>query len=110
MRILDHPVLDFSDIWKKKVSFVFDGRVLDGYEGEPIVAALHDHGVRKLVTSPRYHRPRGFYCAIGKCSSCLMEVDGIPNVRICMTPLSEGMVVRSQEPLEAAGMHARKGE
>lgn len=110
MRIQDHPILDFSEKWRKKVKFTFDGRVLDGYEGEPIVAALHDHGVRKLVTSPRHRRPRGFYCAIGKCSSCLMEVDGIPNVRICMTPLFEGMVVKSQEPIEISCTSGLKEE
>lgn len=41
-------------------------------------------------------RPRGFFCAIGKCSSCFMVVDGVPNVRTCVTPLAEGMNIETQ--------------
>ncbi|WP_417029698.1 2Fe-2S iron-sulfur cluster-binding protein, partial [Cloacibacillus evryensis] len=48
----------------------------------------------------------GFFCAIGKCSSCFMVVDGVPNVRTCVTPLSAGMKVETQRdkgrvPMEA---------
>ena len=77
------------------MSFTFDGRELHGYEGETVAAALHAAGVTTYRESPRLHRPRGFFCAIGKCSSCLMTVDGVPNVRVCITPLREGMTVRS---------------
>ncbi len=94
-RIKEHPILEFKR--GRKVSFVFEGKTLYGYEGEPIAAALHDNGVKVLRYSLRYNRPRGFFCAIGKCSSCLMEVDGIPNVRTCVTPLREGMIVRRQK-------------
>jgi predicted molibdopterin-dependent oxidoreductase YjgC len=69
---------------------------MSGFEGEPIAAALHDHGVYVLRYSIRHKRPHGFFCAIGHCSSCLMEVDGRPNVRVCVEPLREGMVVRRQ--------------
>jgi len=40
-------------------------------------------------------RPRGFYCAIGNCGSCNMTVNGILNVKTCMTPLEAGMIVES---------------
>ena len=43
--------------------------------------------------------PRGFFCAIGKCSSCFMVVDGVPNVRTCVTPVKDGMVVETQRGL-----------
>lgn len=92
MRIQEHPVLTFKE--GKKVPFNFEGKTLKGIEGQPIAAALHANGVRKL----REHngRPRGFFCAIGNCSSCLMEVDGVPNIRVCVEPLKEGMVVNLQ--------------
>ena len=67
-----------------------------GYEGEPIGAALHDNGVMVLRHSIKLGRPRGFFCAIGHCSSCLMEVDGESNVRTCVETLSEDMVVNRQ--------------
>lgn len=95
MRIVDHPILDFNK--GRPVRFRFEDREIEGYEGEPIAAALHAAGIRVLRESPRLHRPRGFFCAIGNCSSCLMTVDGVPNVRVCVEPLREGMQVRRQE-------------
>ena len=94
MRIVQHPILTFAR--GRKISFTFDGRTLEGYEGEPIAAALHDAGVKVLRRSIRLGRPRGFFCAVGKCSSCLMKVDGKPNVRVCIEPLREGMRVETQ--------------
>jgi len=94
MRITEHPVLEFKK--GRLVKFTFEGRTLEGYEGEPIAAALHAAGVRVLRESPELHRPRGFFCAIGNCSSCLMVVDGVPNVRTCVEKLREGMVVERQ--------------
>lgn len=95
LRIDDHPILSFKK--GKKVSFLFEGKKMEGVEGEPIAAALHAAGVRLLRHSPQKHRPRGFFCAIGRCSSCMMEVDGEVNVMTCITPLKEGMVVKRQE-------------
>ncbi len=95
MRIENHPVLDFNR--GKRIKFTFNGREVEGYEGETIAAALHAAGVKVLGKSLFLHRPRGFYCAIGNCSSCLMVVDGVPNVKTCTTDLVEGMVVQTQE-------------
>lgn len=95
MRIEKHPILDFDK--SKKVKFTFNGQELEGYEGETIQAALHAAGVKVLGKSIKLHRPRGFYCAIGNCSSCFMVVDGVPNVKTCVTALKEGMVVETQE-------------
>ncbi|MCK5737913.1 FAD-dependent oxidoreductase [bacterium] len=94
MRIVRHPILDFPR--QNALEFIFDGKKIAAFEGETIAAALHAAGVRKLSESAHLHRPRGFFCAIGKCSSCLMEVNGIPNVKTCLTLVELGMVVRSQ--------------
>ena len=94
MRIKEHPILEFKK--GKRISFTFEGKKMFGYEGEPIASARHDTGVMVLRYSLRHNRPRGFFCAIGRCSSCLMEVDGVPNVRTCITPLREGMSIRRQ--------------
>lgn len=94
MRIREHPILTFPE--RRKVTFFFEGRPLEGYEGEPIAAALHAAGVRVLRESPVLGRPRGFFCAVGNCSSCLMVVDGVPNVRVCVEKLREGMRVERQ--------------
>lgn len=92
--IKSHPILTFNH--PKEVAFTFDGKELKGFEGEPIAAALHSNGVRIYRETPERKQPRGFFCAIGKCSSCFMVVDGVPNVRTCVTPLKEGMKVETQ--------------
>jgi predicted molibdopterin-dependent oxidoreductase YjgC len=92
--IKSHPVLDFTH--GERISFSFDGREMEGFEGEPIAMALHANGVRVYRNTPEMRRPRGFFCAIGKCSSCFMVVDGVPNVRTCVTPLKKGMRVETQ--------------
>jgi predicted molibdopterin-dependent oxidoreductase YjgC len=96
--IEEHPVLD-TDYFKRraKVEFTFDGKRLEGYEGQPIAMALHANGVRIYRETPEMKRTRGFFCAIGKCSSCFMVVDGTPNVRTCVTPLAAGMKVETQQ-------------
>ncbi len=94
MRINEHPILEFKR--GKLIHFYFNDQKIDAYEGETIAAALHANGVRVLSRSPHLNRPRGFFCAIGKCSSCLMEVDGIPNVKTCLVLVKEGMHVRNQ--------------
>ncbi len=97
MHIKEHPILDFGFNSRKKVTFTFEGQELEGYEDEPIAAALHANGIKVLRHSIKDKRPRGFFCAIGNCSSCLMEVDGEANVRVCSTELEEGMVVTVQK-------------
>ena len=92
--IENHPILDFRH--GERVHFIFDGKELEGFEGEPISMALHANGVRIYRETAEKHRARGFFCAIGKCSSCFMVVDGVPNVRTCITPLKAGMVVETQ--------------
>ena len=94
MRIKKHPILEFKHT--RLVPFTFDGKTLYGYEGEPIIAALHDNGVRVLRTSLKLNRPRGLFCAIGHCASCFMIVNGKPNTRVCIEPLREGDVIETQ--------------
>jgi predicted molibdopterin-dependent oxidoreductase YjgC len=84
------------------VEFSFDGRTLQGREGEPIAMALKALGVMTHRYTTRRHEPRGVFCAIGRCTDCVMVVDGHPNVRTCITPLKEGMVVQTQHGVSAA--------
>ncbi len=93
MRITEHPILEFER--SREITFSFDGRPIRAYRGETIAAALHAAGIR-VITRSKNGRPRGLFCAIGKCSSCLVTVDGIPNVKSCVTLVREGMDVRSQ--------------
>ena len=95
MRINEHPILDFKSD-RKKIYFTFNNESVYGFEGDTIAAALHALGITKLSESASLKRARGFYCAIGNCASCNMVVDGVPNVRTCITILKDRMKVESQ--------------
>ena len=102
-RIAEHPVLGAVE-HGEVVTFTYNGAPLEGYAGEPIAMALHAAGVMVHRFTAKRHEPRGVFCAIGRCTDCVMVVDGKPNVRTCMTPLAAGMDVRTQDgvaPLSA---------
>ncbi|MDC7240457.1 MAG: (2Fe-2S)-binding protein [Spirochaetales bacterium] len=95
MRIKTHPILG-EQSHKEEVSFSYNGKQMKGLEGEPIMVALRAAGVMVHRFTGKDHRPRGVFCAIGRCTDCVMVVDGKPNVRTCVTPLREGMKVQTQ--------------
>lgn len=96
MRITDHPIL--TDKKKKKeIKFIFEGREMIAYEGDSIAAALIANNIRVFRTSSKLSRPRGLFCSIGKCASCLMVVNGNPNVMTCITPIEMNMDIKKQE-------------
>ena len=70
-------------------------------EGEPIAAALKAAGLMVHRYTKKEHKPRGIFCAIGRCTDCVMVVDGVPNVRTCITPLKAGMKVQTQYGVSA---------
>ena len=100
MRISQHPILGEPEKGRL-VTFFYDGRPMQGYEGEPIAVALKAAGVMVHRHTKKYDRPRGVFCAIGRCTDCVMVVNGKPNVRTCVTPLEEGMTVQTQYGVSA---------
>jgi len=76
------------------VEIVFDGQPLQAYKGETIATALIAAG--HLVSGTSYSKPRGAYCNIGVCHSCVMTVNGVRSVRICKTLVTDGCQVESQ--------------
>ncbi len=94
-RIAEHPILGIPEKGKL-VKFMYNDTEVQGYEGEPIAAALKAAGVMVHRYTRKEHKPRGIFCAIGRCTDCVMVVDGTPNVRTCITPLKEGMRVQTQ--------------
>ena len=95
MRIINHPIIDFEK--RKKLHFNFNNKKITAYDTDSIASALHAAGVKVFSHSLHHKRARGFFCGIGKCSSCFMTVDEIPNVRSCITPVQENMDVHQQE-------------
>lgn len=99
-RIKEHPILGVQEKGTP-VKFTFDGKEIEGFEGEPIAAALKAAGLMVHRYTKKEHKPRGIFCAIGRCTDCVMVVDGVPNVRTCIMPLKEGMVVQTQYGVSA---------
>lgn len=94
-RITHHPIIDFKR--EKPIKFYFEGKEITAYEGETVASALIASGIKVFRYSKHHKRPLGFFCAIGKCSSCLMEIDGVPNQMTCIRLVKEGMQVKRQE-------------
>ena len=94
MRVEKHPVLGDREVGKL-VFISVDGKEIQAVEGEPIAAALLAQGMKVFRKTPRFGEPRGIFCGIGRCTDCIMTVDGIPNVRTCVTPVKAGMIITS---------------
>ncbi len=78
------------------VEFQFDGLRVIAHQGDTVASALYAAGVSILSRSFKYHRPRGLLCGAGRCPNCLVNVDGVPNVRACTQRVRQGMNVRHQ--------------
>ncbi len=82
-----------------KIFFKFDGKTLEGNEGDTIAAALLRNNVKLVGRSFKYHRPRGIYtCGIEEPNALVQIVNEYnePNVRATVKKIYEGMVVKSQ--------------
>ena len=95
LRIKNHPILGLQKD-RKEVTIEFDGKKLNAYEGEPIAAALWAVGIRDFQYTKKRKEPRGFFCSIGLCTDCKMIVNGIPNIRACVTLVEKGMKIQRQ--------------
>ncbi|MDQ2984816.1 MAG: 2Fe-2S iron-sulfur cluster-binding protein [Actinomycetota bacterium] len=81
---------------ERPVSFFYHGQRIDAFEGDTLGSALYAAGRRVFSRSFKYHRPRGLVCCSGACPNCMMQVDDVPNVRVCVEPVREGARVRAQ--------------
>ncbi len=95
-RITHHPHLG-ALAPTEMVRITIDGDALDARAGEPVAAALLAHGRRICRTTIKTGEPRGVFCAVGLCTDCLMQIDGVPGIRACVTPVRAGMRVRTQD-------------
>src|SRR4030081_1089598 len=83
----------------KLIRFTFDGKSVEGYEGDTVGSALYAAGQRTLSRSFKYHRRRGLMCCAGNCPNCLVAVDGAPGVRACTQPVGDGGRVGQLNPM-----------
>lgn len=93
-RIVDHPVLGTLEN-KNAIPFEFDGQKYEGYEHDTIASALLANGIRTLRKHEATGNSRGIYCNIGHCYECRCTVNNAANIRACLTPIEENMVIES---------------
>ncbi len=88
--VTKHPILTVPE--RESVSFLFEGRSVEGRKGFTIAAALHQAGF-PVHSHSLDKRKRSLECGIGKCGACEMLVDGQIR-RICVTPVDGVREVR----------------
>lgn len=98
LRITGHPILGPRPA-RPVVTLSVDGREITAFEGEPVAVAMLAADIRTSRTMPETRSPRGYFCGVGRCTDCLMTVDGALNVRTCVAPVAEGMIVTTQQGL-----------
>lgn len=73
-----------------------NGKAVQAFKGEMVSTALMSNGIRQFRHTRKPHAPRGLYCGMGICFDCLVTVDGVLNVRACMTPVKAGMRIETE--------------
>lgn len=81
----------------KKITLRVNGRSMTAYEGDSVHAALLAGGVGPLRKTLKKEQPRGIFCGMGVCYECLVTVNGVPNVRACMTTVEDRMEIETDE-------------
>ena len=79
-----------------KFEIEVDGKTLSASGGQTIAEALLANGLRGFRMT-RKQSPRGVYCGMGICYECRMIVNGVPNVRTCVTPATPGCRIATQD-------------
>ena len=93
-RIVRHPILGEAE-GAGEVTIYLEGKPIKARSGEPVMAALVAAGV-DVFRYTKKGSPRRMFCGIGRCTDCIMTVDGIPGVRTCVTAVRDGMRLERQ--------------
>jgi Uncharacterized anaerobic dehydrogenase len=78
------------------ITIFMDDRPIPARPGETIAACLLRAGLSRFRTTPVSGAPRLPYCMIGHCFDCLVEIDGVGSRQACLSPVADGMRVRTQ--------------
>ncbi|MFI8526198.1 (2Fe-2S)-binding protein [Promicromonospora sukumoe] len=83
-----------------------DGEAITGTAGQTIAGVLLGAGRRQWRTTHHDGAPRGVFCGIGVCFDCVVEVNGLRDVRACLRRAQDGDVVVRQGGPVAVGERA----
>ncbi|ATA20944.1 glycine/D-amino acid oxidase-like deaminating enzyme [Gibbsiella quercinecans] len=90
MRLI-HPSIECDS---PTIQIWFNGTPIPAQQGETIAAALARADLVSIRQTQSGDR-RGLYCGMGACFECVVEVDGCPGQRSCMTKVANGMQISS---------------
>ncbi len=82
-----------------RISFHFEGKRYEGYEGDTLASALAANGQLILSRSFKYHRPRGSHSFAGLDANSYVQVGDEPNVLADTLPISDGLTAHGQNYL-----------
>ena len=85
---------------KRTLSFTFDGKTYQGFQGDTLASALLANNVRLMGRSFKYHRPRGPLTAGSEEPNAIVELRSgarqEPNTRATTAELFDGLTATSQ--------------
>ncbi len=92
---------------EQPLSFSFDGKSYQGYEGDTLASALLANGVHLMARSFKYHRPRGVSTVGSEEPNAIVELRTgprkEPNSRVTTIELFDGLVANSQNRWPSLG-------
>lgn len=78
------------------VRITVDGEAMTGVTGQSIAGVMMANDTLELRRTVS-DCPRGMFCGIGVCFDCLVEVDGLGDVRACQRRAHDGDVVNTRQ-------------
>ena len=100
----------------KEISFTYNGRKYDAYEGDSLASALLAHNVKQIGRSFKYRRVRGLMSAGVEEANGLIQLEEghrtIPNILATQIEVYEGMVAKSvnQRPFDPQRLIGKWGK
>jgi hypothetical protein len=95
MRVKIHSILGTKKS-EEVLEFLYNGKKMKALKGDSIASALIANGVMKFRNTNKKGNPRGYFCGIGLCTDCMMKVNGVRNIRTCITEIEDNMVIETQ--------------
>ena len=84
---------------ERPLSFRFEGKHYEGYEGDTLASALAANDEFLLSRSFKYHRPRGGFTFAGLDANSYIQLGDEPNVLADTLPLADGLEANGQNYL-----------
>jgi predicted molibdopterin-dependent oxidoreductase YjgC len=72
-----------------------DGESVTAYDGETIATILLTAGKMIIRRTHKAHSARGYYCGMGICHECLVELEDGTKVRSCQTLAEPSMKIKT---------------